>query len=331
MNCLLRISLLFLFLSAHFYSLGVTTSENYVTNGYYLGSIATITDKNGSILQTNRYLSGGLPQTAMTVNDRFIDNHLYCSMQYTGTHSMGFYDNTARIYDAILTRFTTQDPLSEKYPDISPYASRANNPMKYVDRDGKSPIYDMDGTFLGTDDKGLQGEYLIMSKDVFEQSMKHSDAVNNAYIGAIDSDVRQKIWDHHATLGDRPDWDGKLTLSEANEWYRNGKGKDLYIDINSIDLSSFYSLGDKYIGKQYYFNLLIYGNPLDGLVYGNLGFERTANNSVKSLGDIYDFDIKEWSKKNIVRNIETYIGAWVAGTGVPYKIIIYGEQKLKTR
>ena len=136
MNCLLRISLLFFFLSAHFYSLGVTTSENYVTNGYYLGSIATITDKNGSILQTNRYLSGGLPQTAMTVNDRFIDNHLYCSMQYTGTHSMGFYDNTARIYDAILTRFTTQDPLSEKYPDFSPYASRANNPMKYVDNDG---------------------------------------------------------------------------------------------------------------------------------------------------------------------------------------------------
>ena len=137
MNCLLRISLFFFFLSARLYSLGVTTSENYVTNGYYLGSIVTITDKNGTILQTNRYLSGGLPQTAMTVNDRFIDNHLYCSMQYTGTHSMGFYDNTARIYDALLTRFTTQDPLSEKYPDISPYASRANNPMKYVDEDGE--------------------------------------------------------------------------------------------------------------------------------------------------------------------------------------------------
>ena len=140
MNYLLRISLLFFFLSAHFYSLGVTTSENYVTRRDYLGSIATITDKNGVILQTNRYLSGGLPQTAMTINDRFIDNHLYCSMQYTGTHSMGFYDNTARIYDAILTRFTTQDPLSEKYPDISPYASRANNPMKYVDRDGRKIV-----------------------------------------------------------------------------------------------------------------------------------------------------------------------------------------------
>lgn len=73
------------------------------------------------------------------------------------------------------------------------------------------------------------------------------------------------------------------------------------------------------------------GNPLDGLVYGNLGFERTPNDSVKSLGDTYDFDIKEWSDGNIIRNIETYIGAWVAGKGVSYKIIIYGEQKLKPK
>ena len=36
-------------------------------------------------------------------------------------------------------------------------------------------------------------------------------------------------------------------------------------------------------------------------------------------------------KLEIIRNIETYIGAWVAGKGVPYKIIIYGEQKLKQK
>ena len=32
---------------------------------------------------------------------------------------------------------------------------------------------------------------------------------------------------------------------------------------------------------------------------------------------------------NIIRNIETYIGEWVAGSGTPYYIVIYGEQKLK--
>ncbi len=106
----------------------VTASENYVRI---------------IIIQTNRYLSGGLPQTGMSVTDKTTDNHLYCGMQYMGTHSMGFYDNEARIYDALLTRFTTPDPLSEKYPDISPYASRANNPLLFVDEDGR----DYDVTF----------------------------------------------------------------------------------------------------------------------------------------------------------------------------------------
>jgi len=35
------------------------------------------------------------------------------------------------------TRFLTQDPLAEKYYSISPYAFVANNPLKYVDPDGR--------------------------------------------------------------------------------------------------------------------------------------------------------------------------------------------------
>ena len=35
------------------------------------------------------------------------------------------------------SRFLTPDPLAEKYPNISPYAYCANNPIKYVDPDGR--------------------------------------------------------------------------------------------------------------------------------------------------------------------------------------------------
>ena len=41
------------------------------------------------------------------------------------------------IYDPIICRTTTQDPLAEKYYSTSPYLWCAGNPMKYVDRDGK--------------------------------------------------------------------------------------------------------------------------------------------------------------------------------------------------
>jgi RHS repeat-associated protein len=37
----------------------------------------------------------------------------------------------------VLGRFTTPDPLSEKYYHLSPYAYCANNPIKLIDIDGK--------------------------------------------------------------------------------------------------------------------------------------------------------------------------------------------------
>jgi hypothetical protein len=48
------------------------------------------------------------------------------------------YDYEARgMYPAIM-RFTTVDPLAEKYPSISPYAYCNNNPLRYVDYRGDS-------------------------------------------------------------------------------------------------------------------------------------------------------------------------------------------------
>jgi RHS repeat-associated protein len=48
-------------------------------------------------------------------------------------------DFGARIYDSRIARFLSIDPLIAKYPDLSPYAFAANNPIMYVDRDGEEP------------------------------------------------------------------------------------------------------------------------------------------------------------------------------------------------
>lgn len=205
----------------------------------YLGSIATITDKNGTILQTNRYLSGGLPQTAMTINDRFIDNHLYCSMQYTGTHSMGLYDNTARIYDAILTRFTTQDPLSEKYPDISPYASRANNPMKYVDEDGRKLTdrakvlisrFLININTLSADDKKIinnEIEAITKSEQVYDimydKGLIQGDKVYGKSSYDLDSDM---------FVIEIPEYNTELIAHEAKHAYQFENGEFAYRIVN---------------------------------------------------------------------------------------------------
>ena len=46
-------------------------------------------------------------------------------------------DFGARLYDPDLARWTTPDPLAEKYPGISPYVYCNDNPVNFVDPDGE--------------------------------------------------------------------------------------------------------------------------------------------------------------------------------------------------
>jgi RHS repeat-associated protein len=52
----------------------------------------------------------------------------------------GSYDFDARMYDARLGRWSAVDPLAKEYPDISGYTYVTNNPIYYIDPDGKKII-----------------------------------------------------------------------------------------------------------------------------------------------------------------------------------------------
>ena len=57
-------------------------------------------------------------------------------MQTTG--NLGLLDYWARMYDPAIGRWTAQDPLSEKYYSFSAYNYCVNNPVMFVDPDGRS-------------------------------------------------------------------------------------------------------------------------------------------------------------------------------------------------
>ncbi|WP_353088225.1 RHS repeat-associated core domain-containing protein [Flavobacterium sp.] len=106
----------------------------------------------------------------------------------------GLYYYGARYYDPKVSIWLSVDPLTELTPDWTPYRFCFNNPLKYVDPDGKtegeSPIFDDNtGEFLGVDNKGfLRGEVLFMSKEKYEsltsqaggKKIEHSVAVENS-------------------------------------------------------------------------------------------------------------------------------------------------------
>jgi len=137
--------------------------------------------------------------------------------------------------------------------------------------------------------------------------------------------------DHYNNLPNRPDWDGYLTLKEANEWYRNGNGQPLFTDLSKIDLSNLYSKGEKYVGQEKVINFLTASKSLnDGLVYGKVRLRRYPNNQVRAYSDEYNFEMHNaWNPLNWPRNIQTKIGSFYAGEGQKYDINIYGSKTLK--
>jgi len=78
------------------------------------------------------------------------------------------------------SRFLTMDPLAEKYPWISPYAYCLNNPIKYIDPDGRDVV--ITGALSNDALEQLQnkvGEYMTLSMNESGQvSYSKNEGVN---------------------------------------------------------------------------------------------------------------------------------------------------------
>ena len=86
----------------------------------------------------------------------------YCgNMIYVnGTHGLDMYDYGARFYDPSICRFTTMDPMCEKYYHLSPYIYCLNNPVNVIDNRGDTITYINNGiTFYYKMDGDKSGFY----------------------------------------------------------------------------------------------------------------------------------------------------------------------------
>ena len=93
------------------------------------------------ILQENQYYPFGMSMEGPWMNDITASDKPY---QYNGKElesfgGLGWYDYGARYYDPSVGRWTGVDPIVENGPQFSPYIYTFNNPIKYIDPDGKWP------------------------------------------------------------------------------------------------------------------------------------------------------------------------------------------------
>ena len=93
---------------------------------------------------------------------------IYLCNEMIHMHGYDCYDYGARHSQAALGRFTSPDPMAEKYCGTSPYAMCNGNPVRYVDPDGRWPWENEniqkarnDASNIGGSVNLVQGEYGI--------------------------------------------------------------------------------------------------------------------------------------------------------------------------
>ena len=301
----------------------VVERNNYLPYGTRLGV-------GNTVLAANRYRLGGKEE------------------QSFGSLDLGKMDFGARMYDPFTARWTTHDPMAEKYVSMSPYNYCAGNPVAYSDFLGMSPIYSPDGEFLGTDDGGLRGMYIIMDASRFSQGMTHNDALSSSLTGPISKDVSNKVKLHFSSLKSRPDYDGFVTISEGISWAKTHMGaKDnptpdnmLYIDASSLN---FGGLTTEYLkeGEVTSINLYKFYNIPSSLnkdarstIYalGHCSIMLNKNGTVTVVNDAAtDYD---WNRGGpILRDIGIQIEKWRAKIpeGAGFKVYYYGQGKVNSK
>jgi RHS repeat-associated protein len=102
----------------------------------HLGSIRQIYDETATIVSAQDYYSYGEVLRSYVTGSNYNDKYKFTEKERDTETNYDYFG--ARYYDSELGRWLQVDPLADKYPGWSPYNYALNNPLRFIDPDGKS-------------------------------------------------------------------------------------------------------------------------------------------------------------------------------------------------
>lgn len=101
------------------------------------GNIRAVLNGNRLCYNYDYYPEGAMHGDIDGLEPQTDDRKRYNGKEHETMHGLGWYDYSARWYDPRLTvRFTTPDPKTEEFYDLSPYIYCGGDPVNYIDPDG---------------------------------------------------------------------------------------------------------------------------------------------------------------------------------------------------
>jgi RHS repeat-associated protein len=173
----------------------------------------------------------------------------------------------ARYYDSGLSIWLSVDPMSDKYPSMSPYNYCANNPVILVDPDGRETIVGLNGELLGCRKEGWKGVPIVMDAKDNKEGLSSKEILKNGTGTSLDKygkgiRISKETWGTIVSNGEtkiepflvnnsnksvfyKPDGLDDKTKIDQNPGYDNGgayevkSNTDLYVSIDEVATSKF--------------------------------------------------------------------------------------------
>ncbi|MBW8684772.1 DUF6443 domain-containing protein [Chitinophaga rhizophila] len=213
----------------------IYTSNESAVDVYFDNLV--ITHTSGPLTEEHHYYPHGVEMAAISASalrNSYIKNkHLFNgkelhSEEFNDGWSSQIYDFGARIYDPQIGRFHSIDPHAGRYGAISPYNFAFNNPISYVDPDGK------DGKLSGS---GTKEDPYVITANYYYYDLSGEEA-----------DALQSVLTIFNNAGNARvvEIDGKqvyvkfnLSAKQTNDLEAaNAKSKeDQFLDLNSVWVS----------------------------------------------------------------------------------------------
>ena len=138
--------------------------------------------------------------------NRDFQQYKYNGKEFDGMYGLNTYDYGARQHDPILARWDRLDPLCEKYYGVSPYAYCANNPVKFIDPDGKKIVLakgssdsfkrDYEQTVQTLGDKGCDDVWKALNESPKVYTLVENSGNSNSF----DSSTKTISWNSRKGL-----------------------------------------------------------------------------------------------------------------------------------
>ena len=316
----------------------------------HLGSSSFITNLDGEVVQHIEYVPFG-EVFIEERNNVWNTPYLFNAKEFDEETGMYYYG--ARYYDPRLSLWMSTDPKSEEAPAWSPYRAFFNNPIAFVDPDGKWEE-NADGNLVankGDNAKSL-AEYLntshgIAAKMLSEQGY-NKNGTSNIVEGSIFQVERTSQQRERSDLG----YLGNIIRSYAgsnfskdmfeNYWNGNGdvelSGKrfaGILLDIkadkipmtNNGEVILKSSDGTSSKGSVHVANF--YNSNEYSLAFGRATIYKNADGNVVGFYDFYDFDTKSWGTRHFKNEVKTRAVRYASPSSAEPFAIRYGYSNRK--